>query len=195
MIYIIHRINTIRELVKIPRRFGVEIDLRSYKNDIILNHDPYHKGEKLLNYIKFFNHRFIVANIKEAGIENEVIKILKKKTNNFFLLDCEFPYVHKNSNLKKNYLSIRFSETESINTVAQYQQKIKWVWIDTFKKIPIKKNNIKVLNKFKKCLVCPERWGRKNDIIKYKKYLKKHNYNIDGIMTSLRCVKIWENIN
>ena len=79
MIYIIHRINTIRELVKIPRRFGVEIDLRSYKNDIILNHDPYHKGEKLLNYIKFFNHRFIVANIKEAGIENEVIKILKKK--------------------------------------------------------------------------------------------------------------------
>ena len=84
MIYIIHRINNIKELIKIPNRYGVEIDLRSFKNDIILNHEPYKNGEKLIDYIKHFNHRFIVANIKEAGIENDVIKILKKKTEKFF---------------------------------------------------------------------------------------------------------------
>jgi hypothetical protein len=195
MIYIIHRINNIKELIKIPNRYGVEIDLRSFKNDIILNHEPYKNGEKLIDYIKHFNHRFIVANIKEAGIENDVIKILKKKTEKFFLLDCEFPYIHKNSIFKKNYLSIRFSETESISTVEKYKKKINWVWVDTFKKLPINNDNIKLLNKFKKCLVCPERWGREKDIIKYKKYLKRNNFKIDGIMTSLKCVKFWESAN
>ena len=94
--------------------------------------------------------------------------------------------------MKNNFLSIRFSETESINTVKKYAKKIKWVWIDTFNKIPINKKNINHLNNFKKCLVCPERWGRKKDIIKYKKYLKEKKYKIHAIMTSIKCVNIWE---
>jgi len=193
MIFVIHRVNSIQKLKKIPYKYGVEIDLRSYKNEIILNHEPFEAGEKLSEYIKYFKHRFIIANIKEAGIEKKVINILKKKTKNFFLLDCEFPYIHKYSKLKNNFLSIRFSETESINTVKKYAKKIKWVWIDTFNKIPINKKNINHLNNFKKCLVCPERWGRKKDIIKYKKYLKEKKYKIHAIMTSIKCVNIWEN--
>jgi hypothetical protein len=193
MIFVIHRVNSIQKLKKIPYKYGVEIDLRSYKNEIILNHEPFEAGEKLSEYIKYFKHRFIIANIKEAGIEKKVINILKKKTKNFFLLDCEFPYIHKYSKLKNNFLSIRFSETESINTVKKYAKKIKWVWIDTFNKIPINKKNIYHLNNFKKCLVCPERWGRKKDIIKYKKYLKEKKYKIHAIMTSIKCVNIWEN--
>ena len=37
---IIHRINSIRKLKKIPGRYGVEIDVRSLKSNLILNHEP-----------------------------------------------------------------------------------------------------------------------------------------------------------
>ena len=42
---IIHRINKIDKLKKIPIKYGVEIDIRSYKNDLILSHDPYKYGD------------------------------------------------------------------------------------------------------------------------------------------------------
>ena len=44
-----------------------------------------------------------------------------------------------------------------------------WVWIDTNTKLPLDEKNIPILNRCKKCLVCPERWGRPLDIKMYKK--------------------------
>ena len=43
---IIHRINLINKLKEIPENFGVEIDIRSYKSDLVLNHEPYFNGDK-----------------------------------------------------------------------------------------------------------------------------------------------------
>ena len=34
-------VNKIKELKKLNKKFGAEIDLRVYKGKIILNHDPY----------------------------------------------------------------------------------------------------------------------------------------------------------
>ena len=48
---IIHRVNTVKELKKIPHNFGIEIDIRTYKDKIILNHEPYCSGDTLINYI------------------------------------------------------------------------------------------------------------------------------------------------
>ena len=48
MLYIAHRINTIEELNSIPLEWGVEIDLRDFNDDIVLQHDPY-----ISNTIKF----------------------------------------------------------------------------------------------------------------------------------------------
>ena len=68
---------------------------------------------------------------------------------------------------------------------------VNWVWIDTNTKLPITNKNKTVLDKFKKCLVCPERWGRPNDIIKYKRKIFKLNFSINSIMTSLQYSEIW----
>jgi len=87
---------------------------------------------------------------------------------------------------------MRFSEFESIETLKNFKNKLDWVWIDTFNKFPINNNNIKLLNYFKKCIVCPERWGRKSDITKYKKLIKKNNYKIDSVMTSKKSAHLWE---
>ena len=53
------------------------------------------------------------------------------------------------------------------------------------------KNNIKIIKSFKSCVVCPERWGRKNEISKYKKIMKKFGYKPDAVMTSFECVRYW----
>ena len=45
MLYIAHRINTIKELLKVPKKYGVEIDLRDHGDKIILQHDPFKKGK------------------------------------------------------------------------------------------------------------------------------------------------------
>ena len=190
---ILHRINNINELTKIPSRYGVEIDIRAYKDKLILNHEPLLKGDYFDDYLDNFKHNFIIVNIKEAGIEDEVIlKLNRKKIKNFFLLDVEFPYIYKA--IKKDFkkIAIRFSEYESIETLNNFKNKLDWVWIDTFSKFPINHKNIESLNYFKKCIVCPERWGRKSDITKYKKFIKKNNYKIDSVMTSKKFVHLWE---
>ena len=190
---IIHRINTVKKLKLIPFKYGTEIDVRSYNNKLILAHDPFIRGDTLEDYLKVYNHGTLVVNIKEAGIEYLVIKQLKKfKIKNYFLLDVEFPFIYKSSRKGFKNTCIRFSEEESISTVKKYINRIDWVWIDTFSKLPINKDNIKILNKFKKCLVSPDRWNRPQDIKRYIKIMKQNFFFIDCVMTSEKMVKVWE---
>ena len=57
----------------------MEVDVRDYNNNLILNHDPFKKGENFLRYLKHFKHKFIIINIKSEGIESRVYKILNQK--------------------------------------------------------------------------------------------------------------------
>ena len=91
MIIIKHRVNSSLELKKISKTYGVEIDLRSHKNDIYLHHDPFKKGELFSSWIKNFNHKLIVLNVKEEGLESKILKILRdNKITNFFFHDQTF---------------------------------------------------------------------------------------------------------
>ena len=85
MIFIKHRVNSVADLKKTNAEFGVEIDLRSENNKIYLHHDPFKKGETFEKWIKQFRHKIIVLNVKEEGLEDRIIKTLKKnKISNFF---------------------------------------------------------------------------------------------------------------
>ena len=82
---IAHRINKLSQLKVLPKKYGSEIDLRSFGSNIILNHDPYKTGDKLEDYLSNYNHGTLIFNIKESGLEFEVIKLAKKyKIKNFF---------------------------------------------------------------------------------------------------------------
>ena len=61
---ICHRRNTIKQLLDTPVEYGIEIDVRTFNNKIILNHDPLKKGVILNKWIKKFNHKFLIINIK-----------------------------------------------------------------------------------------------------------------------------------
>ena len=190
---IIHRVNTIKKLRKIPEQYGVEIDIRCFGKKLILSHDPYKNGDNLIDFLKYYSHSLLVANIKEAGIENDVIKLLRKANiKDFFLLDVEFPYLYKSAIKGQKNIAIRFSEKENIDNVKKFINKLKYVWIDTFTKFPINKSNDKILKNFHKCLVSPDRWNRAKDIKLYKKLIKKNKIRIDSVMTSYKYIKDWK---
>ena len=132
----------------------------------------------------------MVLNIKEAGIEDEVLRVVRLRKS-YFLLDVEFPFLYRASRNGERSIAVRYSEDESLDTVKNYVGMVDWVWIDTNTQLPLDENSIPVLNRFKKCLVCPERWGRPEVISQYKTYLKNYGVKMDSVMTSSICASVW----
>ena len=194
MEYIVHKVNTEEKLSKIPTNYGIELDLRIRNNKLVLCHEPSDCSTEFEKFLQNYSHKILVANIKDSGIEDIVIETLKRnKIDNFFLLDIEFPYLIKNHEDKGQYLSTRFSEFEDIKTSSNLVNKVDWIWIDTFNKLPIEKQNLEIVKKFKSCLVSPSRWGRLNEIDKVIKELKDIEYFPDYTMVDYDEIKIWEN--
>ncbi len=191
---IIHRVNTIKQLKTIPNKYGVEIDVRETKGQLILNHEAFGTGDLLEKYLKHYGHAFIIFNIKEAGIEAKVIELAKKHNiKKYFLLDVEAPYLYRASHKEGiRNLAVRYSEVEPIETLEYYRGKVDWVWIDTVSQLPIDKKIIEKLKGFKTCLVCPERWGRPEDIFVYKEKMKKFGFSPTAVMTAFSTVVDWE---
>ena len=73
-----HRINTIQQLQNCNSSEGIELDLRYHNNEVILHHDPFSKGEKFEDILSEFKLNFIILNIKSEGIEEEVLRLVKK---------------------------------------------------------------------------------------------------------------------
>ena len=86
---IVHRVNTVQDLNAIPFEYGTEIDIRVFGNDLILNHEPFQKGDYLENYLNEYQHGTLILNIKEAGIEDEVFRLVRLRSHikSYFLLD------------------------------------------------------------------------------------------------------------
>jgi len=188
-----HRINLINELLQVPVKYGCEIDIRSQHSKLILNHEPYLSGDSLVDYLDNYKHRLLVLNIKEAGIENDVLQLVRARNiPSFFLLDVEFPYLYRSSRLGERAIAVRFSEDEPIELVYNYNKLVDWVWVDTNTKLPIISNNKLVLSSMHTCLVCPERWGRPNDIIPYRQSMKSLEFNPNAVMTNLKYTHLWE---
>ena len=130
---IIHRVNTIDELRAIPKKYGTEIDIRAFGSNLILNHQAFQTGELFEDYLDEYTHGTLILNIKEAGIEDEVLRQVRlhHQIKSYFLLDVEFPYLYRSSPNGESSIAVRFSEDESIETVIKYVDKVDWVWIDT----------------------------------------------------------------
>ena len=194
-LFIIHRVNAIKDLQKISPKYGVEIDIRESNGDLILNHEAFKTGEKFEEYLKAFHHAFIIFNIKEAGIEEKVIELAEKfKIKNYFLLDVEAPYLYKASRQGVNKMAVRYSEVEPIELLKNYEGFVDWVWIDTVTSLPINSRIITKLKNFKTCLVSPDRWGRSEDIAIYKNKMKEIGFEPTAVMTSLTNVAEWEKL-
>jgi hypothetical protein len=189
---VMHRINTIAELRNIPAEFGTEIDIRADGSQLHLHHDPFQRGDLLSDYLDEYRHGLLVLNIKEAGIESEVLKATRARNiKDFFLLDVEMAYIFSATKAGERAIAVRYSEYESIETVGNFSGRVDWVWIDTVTKLPLDPSTIKSLSGFRTCLVCPERWGRPNDIPAYRSKMRELGFEPDAVMTSEKYVAQW----
>ena len=197
MIFVSHRINTIKKLNKTPKFYGVEIDLRDYKKKIILSHDPFKPGESFYNFIKKYDHKFLILNVKSEGIELKILKILKKfKIKNYFFLDCSFPSLINLTKKGNKNVALRVSDYESFSTLSEMKYLAKWVWVDCFRNIPLNEKKYKLIKKYryKICLVSPELHGRKIGNRNFLKLVREKKIKIDMLCTKQDYFKNWKNI-
>jgi hypothetical protein len=156
-----HRVNTIGELLVLPNSYGVEIDLRTQNGTLILAHDPLEEGDKFEEWLQHYNHKFLVLNVKEDGIENLVLSQLEKNhVAEYFFLDQPFPTLRKSA-LSNISSALRLSEYE--NPINVLNMSINWLWLDSFD------GDWKYLERhaewiqrggYKNCVVSPELQGR-----------------------------------
>ena len=171
-IYIAHRLNTKKKILKI-KKFdfkGAEIDLRADSNNIIMTHDPFKKGLNFIKNIKLFKNYFLIIDIKSTGISKKIYKILIKKKMKFLFLNLisqEFVEMIKLG--YSNHLFLRFSLYEKFDLNNKILKKINWIWFDFFNNVSISKNQYKYIkrNKKKICITSPDLLGKSkafNDI-------------------------------
>jgi hypothetical protein len=188
MLYIAHRINDINQLKLTPATMGVEIDIRSNGQDLILQHDPFSAGTQFYDWLKCYQHQLIILNIKEEGLEERILSYLNDfNIKNYFFLDQSFPFLVKSARQGQKQSAVRVSEYEDINTVKNLAHHVNWVWIDYFTKFPVDSsevNELKQLN-FKLCMVSPELQGYdpKIEIRKLAQLFNSSQIELDAICT------------
>lgn len=198
MLKIMHRVNTIEWLKNTDTQYWVEIDLRAWKNtvedkNIILNHEPFEWGVSFEEYLEHYKHAFMILNVKEDGIEEIILELLKKHNiEEYFFLDAEFPFIYRYTKEWNKKVAIRYSEAEVIEQALAFKSKADYLWIDTNTTLPIYKDIIEHMKWFTTCLVSPDRWGRPEDIVKYKKQMENLNFELDMVMVWEEAAHLWD---
>lgn len=195
MEFIAHRINTIEELNKLPRRYGVELDVRDSGEDLIIVHNPFESGENFEEYLKNYRHGTMIVNVKSERIELKIMELLEKyNIKDYFFLDSSIPMIYLLSNMGNKNSAVRFSEIEPVELALKMKPHATWVWVDCFSKLPINKENYKLLKDagYKLCLVSPELQGQQEKLPQYKKYLEENNIIFDAICTKTYNIDLWK---
>jgi hypothetical protein len=194
--FIAHRVNYMDEEIS-SKIFsyvdGIEFDVR----DNGVCHDPWKPAQLLDEFIKWCPpDKFYIVNIKCEGIEENIIEILDKNgIHNFFLLDCTIPSIIRLTQKGEKRIAIRYSEYESFDNIILLADRINWVWIDVFSKLPISTDIINKIHSYnlKICLVSPELQGQPDKIIKYRDSLINMGILLDAVCSKISNYTIWKN--
>lgn len=188
-----HRINTIHDLQEVPNKYGVEIDLRLYMGEVVLSHNPFEGGDKFKKWLDHFQHKTLILNVKEDGLEDFIVGMLSDRgISDYFFLDQPFPTLRK-SLIASLPAALRLSEYE--NPINLEDLKPDWVWLDSFT------GNWSYLErhsewlrsgKVKLCVVSPELQGRLNahEALSILDLMRKLNLQIDAACTKFP--DVWE---
>ena len=190
-----HRRNTVSELLATDSKYGVEVDIRSKGDRLIIHHDPFVAGESFDEWIDAYRHGTLILNVKEEGLEARLIALMQSKgIADYFFLDQSFPFLVKWSKAGEHRCAVRVSEFESIETALTLAGKVDWVWVDCFTRFPLSEHDARSLKDagFKLCLVSPELQGRDAnvEIPHLVSLLKERNIAADAVCT--KRPNLWE---
>ena len=163
MIFIAHRRNTLEELNTTPVEYGIEVDIRSRGENLIIHHDALVPGGDFLEWIAAYRHGTLILNVKEEGLEARLLSVMDSHgITDFFFLDQSFPFLVKWAKAGEQRCAVRVSEFESIDTALSLAGKVDWVWVDCFTRFPLSGDEARRLQDagFRLCIVSPELQGR-----------------------------------
>jgi hypothetical protein len=192
---IAHRRNSIEELQSTQSKYGVEVDIRSYVDDLVIHHDPFCRGVLFESWLDLYQHGTLILNVKEEGLEPRLIAAMEERgIEDYFFLDQSFPFLIKYHEKASGRSAVRISEFESLETALSIKGKAKWAWIDCFTKFPLGKKSLTVLKQagYKTCLVSPELQNRstKEELQNFGRLLSDLNIDFDAVCT--KHPKAWE---
>ena len=181
-----HRCNNINSLRATPKEYGVEVDVRSQGDRLVIHHDPFVESVDFEAWIQEYQHGTLILNVKEEGLEDALLTLMgKNNIHDFFFLDQSFPFIVRTSRRGERRCAVRVSEFESIETAISLAGKIDWVWIDCFTRFPLSSLDACRLKEagFKLCLVSPELQGRFGEINELRETLLLLNISMDAVCT------------
>lgn len=183
----LHRQNNIKAFTE-----AIEVDVRSSPRGLVLNHDrlDFSSEYPLIEALKGLT-KTAILNIKESGVEEELIHFCLTNNIDFYFLDSQIPDILR---LSKEYpqhsyrFIIRVSDVESISQKLMALVKPKYIWVDysEFDSFNIE-NYINFLKSIKTesemILVSPELYSLKylditKEIISRLKFEQLNSFNI-----------------
>lgn len=147
---------------------NIEIDIRSSAKGLVLSHDRgnYDECTLLKDVASEFKSKTIICNVKESGLEEELLEILG---DNIYFLDSQLPDIVRLSKTRPELSSkfiIRVSNVEPISKELLALVKPEYIWVDwtkfdDFNEILYASFINKVYNIAKPIIVSPELYGDK----------------------------------
>ena len=159
---IFHRRNSLAQLDSTDTKYGVEVDIRSMGQSLIIQHDPFVPGLLFNDWLSHYRHGTLILNVKEEGLEERLISLMDSyNITDYFFLDQSFPFLIKYSRVINGRSAVRISEYENIATALSLAGRINWAWIDYFTRFPLSASDSEELSNagFSLCLVSPELQG------------------------------------
>jgi hypothetical protein len=135
-----------------------------------------------------YDHSFIVLNVKEEGLEDRCLELLKSKgIQDYFFLDQSMPFLIKRGLNGAKDGACRASEYEALATVENLKPFCDWVWADSFKPGPESVERLKKLSTLglKICIVSPELHGvdRSGEIENLHRAIKDSGVKVHAVCT------------
>jgi len=128
-----HRRNLPAEVASTPHDQGIEMDIRSFGDRLVVTHEPFDPGVDLAEWLDHYQHAFLVANVKEEGLEQRVeVMLADRGIERWAYLDQSFPFMVKTLRRGENRCMVRVSEYESVQTALAAPGRPDWVWLDSF---------------------------------------------------------------
>jgi hypothetical protein len=195
MITCLHRVNSLDLLQATPASLGVEVDIRSNGKDLYVSHDAFEDGINFELWLESFNHKFLIANVKEEGLEDKLRSLFSRKgIQNWAFLDQTFPFLVKELRNGLTKTMVRISEFENSSISSAFDVKPEWIWLDSFTGRYPSSKILADLNSsgFKIMIVSPELQGRKPEleILQIKELFFDSQIEIDGVCTKFP--EMWE---
>lgn len=185
---IAHRRNSIELLRDTDASHGVEVDIRSFGDRLVIHHDPYVDGLDFEAWLAHYRHGTLILNVKEEGLESRLLSLMARAgIERFFFLDQSFPFLMRTARSGERRCAVRYSEYEAVGTALAVAPMIDWVWVDLFTATPPDAPALLAMKAagLRLCLVSPELQGRdpEAEVAGLRTHVQGHGIALDAVCT------------